>query len=157
MFKIQLSWFILILLSVVACKPSGLSNAELDVEQRTLTGLPKVERTTALSSGDAITLAEAFVAAQGYTNKAPDLTRVALQFEKNEYASDTVGVLKVRHNMLKPKAVGARQYDDKKWLVGFEYTWNEDNIARAVTMDSIGSKIFIQSQDVRMDWILGEE
>ncbi|QQS30166.1 MAG: hypothetical protein IPM47_04235 [Sphingobacteriales bacterium] len=143
-------------LSVMACKQNDSPVSVSEFKVRTPTGLPVTERISAMSEQEAIALAEAFVAAQGYTGKQPDLSKVALQFEKNEYASDSAGVLKGRFNMLKPKATGARQYDQKKWLVGFEYTGNEENIARAVTMDSIGSKIFMQSQDVRIDWILGE-
>ncbi|GEM_PF-1620389 len=124
---------------------------------KTTTGLPPTQRTQPLTGAQAITLAQAFVAAQGYTNAHPNLTKVLIQFEKDEHASDTAAVLKYRHNMLKPQAVGARQYDHTKWLVGFEYTWNEDNICRAVTMDSIGAKIYMQHQDVRIDWVLGEE
>ena len=137
------------------CKQTGVPLKSAVDTELSVTGLPTSARQVALSKEGAIALAEAFVAAQGYTDVKPDLSKVKVQFEKDEYASSAEGVLQYRHNTLRPKAIGARQYEGKKWLVGFAYAWEEDNIARAVTMDSIGSKIFMQSQDVRMDWVQG--
>lgn len=103
-------------------------------------------------------IAETFVEEQGYTDKIIDLSIQKIQFEKDEYASDTNTILKRRHNMLLPQAIGVREYGDKggKWLVGFKPINGDNNIVRAVTMDSLVKILVMQSQDVREDWVLGK-
>ncbi|OWY23742.1 hypothetical protein C7N43_27830 [Sphingobacteriales bacterium UPWRP_1] len=153
--KRLLTTVLFLLLLAVACKETVITRKPADVP--TITGLPAENRKTALTQPEVVALAEAFVRAQGYTDFIPDFTKIKVQFERMEYASTPQDVLKYRHNLLRPKAVGVRQYDNKKWLVGFAYYWEEENIARAVTMDSIGAIITMQLQDVRIDWVQGLE
>lgn len=103
----------------------------------------------------AISIAEDFVRTQGYTDIAIDLKKQRLVFEKNEFATDTTDILNLRYNTLRPQAVGARAYGKGKWAVGFSYFYPEDNKVRGVTMDSIASRIIMQEDDLREDWILG--
>ena len=119
--------------------------------------------TTPIDGPLAILIAEAWVAEQGYTDKkyAADNNKrqLPIQFEKGEFATDTGKIVALRFNTLQAQAVGAREYGDRggKWLVGFRYIHPENNIVRAVTMDSLARTIVIQMQDVREDWILGSE
>ncbi|OWY17195.1 hypothetical protein C7N43_28975 [Sphingobacteriales bacterium UPWRP_1] len=153
-----LTALLFLLLLTIACEEAAVTRkTDAAGPDATITGLPAQNRKTALTQPEVVALAEAFVRAQGYTDFVPDFTKVKVQFERMEYASNPEGVLKYRHNLLKPKAIGARQYDNKKWLVGFAYFWEEENIVRAVTMDSIGAIITMQHQDVRIDWVQGLE
>jgi len=152
-----LTALLFLLLLTIACEEAAVTRKTDAGPDATITGLPAQNRITALTQPEVVALAEAFVRAQGYTDFVPDFTKVKVQFERMEYASNPEDVLKYRHNLLKPKAIGARQYDNKKWLVGFAYFWEEENIVRAVTMDSIGAIITMQHQDVRIDWVQGLE
>jgi len=107
-----------------------------------------------LTKEQVIKVAEAWVASQGYTEQEVDLTKQQLTFEKGEYASDTAKILKTRHNSLNGNALGARKYNLNRWAVGFVPIPKENNIVRALTMDSIGANITMQTVDVRADWIL---
>lgn len=109
----------------------------------------------------AMAIAEAWIVEQGYTDKVypPNQPHPPIQFEKGEFATDSSKILKLRHNTLKAESVGAREYGEQggKWLIGFRYTHLENNIVRAVTMDSLARTIVMQTQDVREDWVLGRE
>ena len=107
----------------------------------------------------AMFIAETFVVQQGYTDQTIDWHKQAIQFEKGEYATDTSQIVRLRHNTLLPQAIGVREYGDKggKWLVGFKPVNGDNNIVRAVTMDSLVKILVMQTQNVREDWVLGKD
>jgi hypothetical protein len=149
---------ILLLLNILitACSsqnqqaPDGASNLSLRQQLDTIT--------QAISPEIAILIAETFVAQQGYTDLPVDLNKQTLQFEKGEYASDTNQILQLRQHTLQKQAVGVRQYGDnsEKWAVGFKPINGDNNIIRAVTMDSLARLVIMQSQNIREDWLLGK-
>lgn len=106
----------------------------------------------------AMLIAETFVVQQGYTDQTIDWHKQPIQFEKGEYASDTSKIIQLRRNTLSPQAIGVREYGDKggKWLVGFKPINGDNNIVRAVTMDSLVKILVMQAQNVREDWVLGK-
>jgi len=104
---------------------------------------------------DAIKLATEFVIEQGYTNEVP-LSLKNFKFEKGEFASDTIRILKYRKNTLLKKPLGAKQHGGS-WTVGFEYVNQENNIGRAVTLDTLGQNIIMQPNEVRLDWFFEVE
>jgi len=109
-------------------------------------------KSNAIDGLTAIKYAEDFVKTQGYTKIPLRKDRFnEIIFENGEYASDTMQILKFRYNMLNPEAVAAKQHGGS-WSVGFEYTVEENNIGRAVTMDTLAKRILIQPGEVRMDW-----
>ncbi len=112
-------------------------------------------RTTEVSPQEAVKIAEAFVRRQGYTEQKVNVSK-AITFEQGEFASDTAKLLDNRRNTLQAKAMGARQYGSNfSWAVGFRQIPYENNIVRAVMMDSLGNNVKIAPQVVREDWIMG--
>lgn len=138
-------WIILILsICLVSCQNLSTNSNK---SKKLNTGNSK-----AIDGLTAIKFAEDFVKAQGYTKIPLKKSRFnEIVFENGEYASDTMQILKFRYNMLNPEAVAAKQHGGS-WSVGFEYTVEENNIGRAVTMDTFAQKILIQPGEVRMDW-----
>lgn len=102
-----------------------------------------------ISGEDAIIQAEQFIVQQGYTNLPPEVS--LLKFEKDEYASDTSKIISYRKNTLEKKAFAAKQHGSS-WTVGFMYINKENNIGRAVTMDTLGINTIMQPKEVRLDW-----
>lgn len=116
--------------------------------------------TRAISPETAIAIAEAFIIEQGYTNADSNKWQKQLVvFEKGEFASDTLQILRARYNRLQASAIAVREYGDSggKWIVGFRPTIPENNIVRAVTLDSLAKTIVMQSQALREDWIKGQQ
>ena len=113
-----------------------------------------VQPKTSISGKEAIEQAEQFVIQQGYTDLPAELTK--LKFEKGEYASDTSKILAYRKNTLEIKAFAAKQHGSS-WTVGFTYINKENNIGRAVTMDTLGINTIMQPKEVRLDWFYEED
>ncbi len=109
---------------------------------------------TGITGEEAIEQAERFIIQQGYTNLPAQLSQ--LKFEKDEYASDTSKILSYRKNMLEMKAFAAKQHGGS-WSVGFMYVNKENNIGRAVTMDTLGVNTIMQAKEVRLDWFYEED
>jgi len=132
-------WIILIVsLSLLSCQ--------------NLTSNKKNNNSNAIDGLTAIKFAEDFVKTQGYTKIPLKKSRFnEIIFESGEYASDTMQILKFRYNMLNPEAKAAKQHGGS-WSVGFEYAIEENNIGRAVTMDTLATRILMQPGEVRMDW-----
>ena len=65
-------------------------------------------------------------------------------------------IVKNRHNTIRKKAIGAKEYGEKSWAVGFPHVEKENNIVRAVLIDSIGENVKMAAKDVRADWILSK-
>lgn len=112
-------------------------------------------RKRAFTKGEVIRAAEAFVLSQGYTDADIDWKANGIVFEESEYASDTADIIAARKGTLQPKAIAARPYGEGKWVVGFMPVNQENNIVRAITMDSIGTIMVMQTQGVREDWVRG--
>lgn len=107
----------------------------------------------ALSSQDAIALAEKFVVENGYTNAAQDHIKHQLDFESIEWTADRSEMLRRRHNTLQPKAIGAKQRRKGAkhgWSIAFDYatgTPGGQDVCRVVTMDGDGSSMRIEHVD----------
>lgn len=147
----------LMILGAASCNSSNKNSVANNTQPLSLR--QKLDTITrAISPEIAILIAETFVAEQGYTQKPINLKTQTLQFEKGEYASDTNQIVKMRYNTLHDQAIGVRQYGDKneKWAVGFKPIHGENNVVRAVTMDTIAKMIIMQSQNMREDWVLGK-
>jgi hypothetical protein len=115
---------------------------------------------------DALRIAEEFIAQNGYTDLPPMEDKSKLSYESIEGGSRPDEVLKYRHNMLQPKAYGfirGGRYEDG-WTIVFQY--QKDNLTlrstkedyddyirlygRAVTMDSRGTNIRVEHEDVKL-------
>jgi len=107
-----------------------------------------------ISGEEAIAQAEQFIVQQGYTDLPPQINQ--LKFEKGEFASDTSKIISYRKNTLEKKAFATKQHGGS-WTVGFMYINKENNIGRAVTMDTLGVNTIMQAQEVRLDWFYEED
>jgi len=109
---------------------------------------------TTITKADAIAIAEQFVKKQGYTQIATNISIDQAVFEDGEYASNISKLLETRHNLLQIPAYGARQYGElNKWAVAFTLSNSEENIGRAVIMDTLGQNIKLDKNPIRLDWI----
>jgi len=106
-------------------------------------------KNSGISAEEAINKAEQFIVEQGYTNLQASLS--TLKFEKGEFASDTSQILAYRQSTLEKKAFAAKQHGSS-WTVGFMYINKENNIGRAVTMDTLAVNTIMQPKEVRLDW-----
>lgn len=102
----------------------------------------------------AIQKAQAFIVEQGYTDLPASINK--FKFEKGEFATDTLKILSYRKNTLYKRPFGIKQHG-ASITVGFEYFNKENNIGRAVTMDTLGVNTIMQTKEVRLDWFLEEE
>lgn len=107
-----------------------------------------------ISSEEAIKNAEQFIVEQGYADLPANLA--SIKFEKGEFASDTSKILAYRQNTLEKKAFAAKQHGSS-WTVGFMYIQKENNIGRAVTMDTLAVNTIMQPKEVRLDWFYEED
>lgn len=107
-----------------------------------------------ISGEEAIEKAEQFIIEQGYTNLPAHLP--SIKFEQGEFASDTAKILAYRKNILEKKAFAAKQHGSS-WTVGFMYINKENNIGRAVTMDTLAVNTIMQPKEVRLDWFYEED
>jgi hypothetical protein len=105
-----------------------------------------------LSQAEAVTSAEQFVAQNGYTDLAPDKTK--LSFETIEWESNVDRMLQERHGTLERRAYGilrGRKGGSAGWTVVFRYTHPIDRRARstgrAVTMNLDGSEPRVEHVD----------
>lgn len=106
-------------------------------------------KNASITKVSAIAKAEQFIVEQGYTDLPASITKI--KFEKGEFASDTTKILNYRKNTLERKAFAAKRHA-ASWTVGFMYINKENNIGRAVTMDTLGVNIIMQAKEVRLDW-----
>ncbi len=101
-----------------------------------------------LTQSEAVQLAETFIIENGYTDlpaTTGKLVPESLQFEWDNKDA----VVQDRHDMLERKAVDSGGGKDTGWSVVFRYAHNPDkNRGRVVTLNSDGSNIRIQHQDV---------
>jgi len=107
-----------------------------------------------ISSQTAISKAQQFLIEQGYTDKTPTLEK--FKFEKGEFATDTFKILNYRKNTVAKKAFAVKQHN-ASWTVGFVYMNRENNIGRAITMDTLGVNIIMQTKEVRLDWFVEKD
>ena len=118
----------------------------------------KEKRHKAIAKDEAIKIATDYVIEQGYTDvpiKQIDPSKIV--FEQGEFASDTLDIIKGRHNSIKLPAYGSRAYKKKtEWAVGFEYIQNYENVGRYVVMDSLGNGAFMSDKQIRLDWLIEE-
>jgi hypothetical protein len=105
-----------------------------------------------LTQADAVALAEQFIAQNGYTDLAPDKTK--LSYETIEWESTVDRMLKERHGTLERRAYGivrGRKGGSAGWTVVFRYTHRIDRHARstgrAVTMNLDGSEPRVEHVD----------
>ncbi|MGB1206352.1 MAG: hypothetical protein ACPG5B_11930 [Chitinophagales bacterium] len=110
-----------------------------------------------MTTEKAIALAEKWVAEQAYTNDTTFVKINKIVFEESEFATDTMNIVKNRRNSIRNKAIGAKEYGEKSWAVGFPHIEKENNIVRAVLIDSIGENVKMAAKDVRADWIMGQK
>ncbi len=133
-------------IAVISCKPADSNNANISGNK---------PRTEAITKSEAIKIAEEFVASQGYTSDVSMIDKHKIVFEPGEYATDTAALLKMRYNMIKPTAFGARNYKKKTaWCVGFELTVNDENKGKWVGMDTLGNQLVMNKDLMRLDWLL---
>lgn len=111
------------------------------------------DRKTKIGGVEAIKMAEQFIIEQGYTDAKPDQSYHLILMEAGESASDSTRILKDRLNTVKRKAIGAKEHGNS-WTVGFMYVNEEENIGRAVTMDTLGTNIIMQANPLRLDWLI---
>ena len=109
-----------------------------------------------MTAEKAIALAEKWVAEQAYTNDTTVVNVKKILFEEGEFATDTMKIIKNRHNTIRTKAIGAKEYGEKSCAVGFSHVEKEKNIVRAVLIDSIGENVKMAAKDVRADWIMAK-
>jgi hypothetical protein len=105
-----------------------------------------------LTQAEAVALAEQFIAQNGYTDLAPDKTK--LSYETIEWESNVDRMLKERHGTLERRAYGSvrgRKGGSAGWTVVFRYTHPIDRRARssgrAVTMNLDGSEPRLEHVD----------
>jgi len=110
---------------------------------------------SSITGAEAFRAAQQFIIDQGYTDIMPtDLQ--SIKFEKGEFSTDTLKILSYRRNTLLINPLGAKQHGGS-WTVGFEYVNQENNIGRAVTIDTLGTNIIMQPEEVRLDWFFEVE
>lgn len=112
--------------------------------------LPACSRT--VSKEAAVSLAEAFVARNGYTNLPRDRVAAALDPESFELGASREEQLQMRFNTLKPKAIGVQpgqKGEEQGWSVAFDFTdaHADSSTCRVVTMDSQGQHLVMQHVD----------
>lgn len=107
-----------------------------------------------ITTDTAIEKAQQFLIEQGYTNLPASINK--FKFEKGEFASDTSKILGYRKNTVNKQAFAVKQHGTSI-TIGFEYINKENNIGRAVTMDTLGINIIMQTKEVRLDWFLEED
>jgi hypothetical protein len=105
-----------------------------------------------LNKTEAVKFAERFIALNGYTDQAPDKSKLA--YETIEWESNVDKMLKVRHDTLEQKAYGivsGRRGGAAGWTVVFRYKHTPDRrmrrIGRAVTMNPDGSDMRVEHVD----------
>jgi hypothetical protein len=114
-----------------------------------------------LSMKEAVTLAEKFIAENGYTNLPPSKLKAKLDLEFISAATSHSEVIKERFNKLLPKAIGAYsggKVTSSGWSVAFDYrgtTPSDTAPCRVVTMASDGSNIKIQHQEGIRKYFVG--
>jgi len=111
-------------------------------------------RTLPLTKEEAIDIAEKFVAEQGYTAQTEPVNLHKILFEPGEFATDTAELVKMRHNMIKSPAYGAKLYKKKTaWCVGFELTIDDENKGKWVGMDTAGKFVIMNKDLMKLDWL----
>ena len=105
-----------------------------------------------LAQSEAVTLAEQFIAQNGYTDLPPDKTK--LTHETIEWESNTDRMLEQRHDTLERRAYGVRsgrKGREPGWTVVFRYKHPNDgrmrSTGRAVTMNLDGSEPRVEHVD----------
>ena len=111
-----------------------------------------------LSDVEAVRLAEAFVAQNGYTDLRADKSKLA--HETIEWTSNIDDMLKQRHDTLARKAYGivhGRKGGAPGWTVVFRYSHpaskQERRIGRAVTMNLDGSGLRVEHVDFILKYV----
>jgi len=111
-----------------------------------------------LSDVEAVRLAEAFVAQNGYTDWRADKGKLA--HETIEWTSNIDDMLKQRHDTLARKAYGivhGRKGGAPGWTVVFRYSHpaskQERRIGRAVTMNLDGSGLRVEHVDFILKYV----
>lgn len=115
---------------------------------------PASPKKVKITDNDAIEKAQQFLIEQGYTNLPPSINK--FKFEQGEFATDTLKILSYRKNTVYKKPFGIKHHG-ASLTIGFEYINKENNIGRAVTMDTLGVNIIMQTKEVRLDWFLEED
>jgi len=102
----------------------------------------------ALTQSEAVQLAETFIIENGYTDLPA--TRAKLAPESMEfYSDDTDAMLLHRHDTLERKAESVTGGSGAGWTVVFRYAHQSaEERGRAVTMNSDGSNLTVQHQEV---------
>jgi len=107
-----------------------------------------------ITTDAAIEKAQQFIVLQGYTDLPPLINQ--FKFEKGEFATDTLKILSYRKNTVEKQPFAVKEHG-ASITVGFEYINKENNIGRAVTMDTLGVNVIMQTKEVRLDWFLEED
>ena len=105
-----------------------------------------------LSKSAAVTLAQKFVAENGYTDLPSSQVKDKLDSESLEWTDVRETILASRFNTLRPSAIGVKAGAMRKaegWSVAFDYVGHGASPAgcRVVTMDSDGANIRMQHAD----------
>lgn len=105
-----------------------------------------------LTQSEAVTLAEQFIAQNGYTDLSPDRTK--LSYETIEWEANVDRMLQERHNMLERRAYGVaqgRKGSKLGWTVVFRYKGSSGRgaraIGRAVTVNLDGGALRVEHVD----------
>ena len=111
-----------------------------------------------ISKSAAVTLAEAFIAKNGYTGLPREKLNAVLAPESFELGSDREQQLAMRFNSLKPKAIGVKRGsrgEQQGWSVAFDYVQLDSSVCRVVTMGDEGKNLVLQHQDGKRSYFVG--
>jgi len=104
--------------------------------------------TSRLTENEAIRLAEKYVAEQGYTDKKIQIDTAKIEPDIVEQVMLPSGILQMRYNTLKPKAV-FNSKGQRKWTVGFQNTRDSTRF-RIVRIYRNGKRIEMEHQDLQV-------
>ena len=115
----------------------------------------------ALTSAQALSLAEKFVAENGYTKQQPEQLKNPFDYESLEWTGERAIMIKQRFNTLEDKAIGVKKTHPRKdtgWSVGFDLVdqaISEGRHCRVVTVGIDGSDIRVEHVDGIRKYFVG--
>ena len=104
--------------------------------------------TARLTEIEAIKLAEKYVLENGYTDNELQIDSTIIQPDITEQVMDKKGVIQLRRNTLKPKAV----FESKglrRWTVGFQ-SIKDSTRFRIIRIYGNGKRIEMEHQDLKL-------
>ena len=104
--------------------------------------------TSRLTENEAIRLAEKYVVEQGYTNRKVQIDTSKIEPDLVEQVMSSNGILQMRYNTLKPKAV-FNSKGQRKWTVGFQNTQDSTRFS-LVRIYRNGKRIEMEHQELKL-------